>query len=134
MVEAIKQRMAALRLEHYVWKGILFQHYAYAGCYNEKNKVYLSSYECTRLNDAGVTISFTPGLKMDLHKIEHRCKEIKKEISQLNRILAYINRINEITEDRNYWRLKCKIQIGEMHLYPEFLRLQNERREKRLPI
>jgi hypothetical protein len=61
-------------------------------------------------------------------------KEIKKEINHLNRILAYINRINKITEDRNYWRLKCKIQIGEMHLYPEFLRLQNERREKRLPI
>lgn len=99
---------------------------------------YISEYEYIRLVDLSV---FTRGLdqwkhdyKIPILFIENKIKQLKHTIANLNRIISYINRVNEITEDRNYWRLKCKIHIGETHLYPEFIRLQNERREKRLPI
>lgn len=128
----VKQQIENLRSEHRVWKDILFRYYAFGGSRNKR--VYISDYDNSRFKFYGVKIEKDKASSYPLYLAEKRCKDIKQQIKQLNRILCLIRTVNDVTEDRNYWRLKCEIQIGAIHLYPEFLRLQEKRREKKLPI
>lgn len=140
MVVEIKKQIDLIYSELSMWKGIMRNHYNFLEsndfrCSLGKHFVHISPYEHQCLLDVGVVLpQWKDGFTILMYRIEDRIRELKIEIKNCNRILAYINRINEITDDRNYWRLKCKIHIGETHLYPELIRIQNERREKRLPI
>lgn len=140
MVVEIKKQIDLMHSELFLWQGIMRNYYNYLEgkyfkCFTEKHFVHISPYEHQCLLDVGVVLPQWKGdFTISMFRIENRIKELKKAIKQANRILAYINRINEITEDRNYWRMKCDFQRGELKCYPEFIRLQNERREKRLPI
>lgn len=140
MVVEIKEQINLMHSELFLWKGIMRYHYNCLESKNfryswEKHLVHISPYDYQCLLDVGVILlQWRDGFTIPMYRIENRIRKLKKAIKQANRILACINKINEITEDRNYWRMKCDFKCGALKCYPEFIRLQNERREKRLPI